>query len=224
MENPWKDLKSNTSSLVLPADCDSVECYNSAQRASSTAVITESVPEPFIGNPDSARLILLGLNPGHSESDRKTHCNADFRQAMFLNLRHELGEYPFYPLNPAFAQTGAAHWWTAMLQPLMRESRLDDACLSERLMVIEWFPYHSEKSNFPRKQICGSQTYSFALAKHMVNSGRAIVLGMRSKAHWSSIDPIFERVPFLKNRQRPFISRGNMDANLFDSILRLLRQ
>jgi hypothetical protein len=228
MENPWKNLGSEAGFLILPCDRVAIERYNCSQRDPITAVATESVPEPFIGNPESARLVLLGLNPGHSEDDVRNHRDPHFRAAMFLNLKHELRDYPFYPLNPAFSHTGAGQWWNKILKSLKRESRLDDVTLSRMLMVIEWFPYHSEKSGLPTQRICASQEYSLFLAERalnrMLNKDLVIVLGMRSRSHWLSSDPAFHNVSFLRNKQRPFISRGNMDEGLFDSILKLICQ
>jgi hypothetical protein len=224
MENPWKNLDSEASLLILPCDRASIDRYNWLQKDPITAVATESVPEPFIGNPESARLVLLGLNPGHSEDDVRNHRDPHFRSAMFLNLKHELRDYPFYPLNPSFSHTGAGQWWNKILKSLKRESRLDDVTLSRMLMVIEWFPYHSEKSALPKKRICESQEYSIFLAKRMLDKDGVILLGMRSKSHWLSSDSAFQSVPFLKNNQRPFISRGNMDESLFESIMRIFPQ
>lgn len=224
MNNPWKNLSSESPCWVLPEDRESIDRFNNNQRSPKTRIVTESIPEPFVGNPESAKLVLLALNPGHLESDITSQRDPVFREAMFLNLKHELRNYPFHPLNPEFSHTGAAKWWKPILGPLKEESRLTDAELSRALMVIEWFPYHSEKSGLPRKQVCGSQGYSLFLAKRMLNRDGVIVLGMRSKDHWSSSDPAFRNVPFLKGKQRPWVSRRNMDEGLFENILKLLSQ
>ena len=224
MENPWKYLGSEEGALILPCDRAAIDRYNRSQKGAITTVSTELVPAPFVGNPESARLVLLALNPGHLEEDVRDHRDPRFREAELLNLKHDLVDYPFYPLNPAFRHTGAGQWWNTILRPLKRASRLNDDVLSRMLMVIEWFPYHSEKSGLPKKRICESQEYSLFLAKQMLNKDRAIVLGMRSKAHWLSSDAGFYSVPFLKNKQRPFISKGNMDEGLFEKILELLYQ
>jgi len=222
MDNPWKDLGLETDSWVLPKDRPKIADYNQSQRNPETRIATQSIPEPFIGNPESAGLVLLGLNPGHSESDTENHRNPNFRNAMLLNLKHEFLDYPFYPLNPAFSHTGAGQFWNKKLGPLRKEAKLSDAVLSQLVMVIEWFPYHSERSGLPKKKVCESQEYSFFLARQMSQKDGVIVLGMRSEKHWKSLVPALRDVPFLRNPQNPSVSRGNMDEGLFEKILKSL--
>ena len=69
-------------------------------------------------NPQSAKVVLLSLNPGHSEDDAKAHCDVDFWKAMMHNLRHEAQECPFYALNPKFAWTACGRWWRAHIRKL----------------------------------------------------------------------------------------------------------
>jgi hypothetical protein len=104
VRNPWSELPAQ-SPYVLDRDRASIDKYNTLHN-SDKKIIVESVPEPFIGNPQSAKVVLLSLNPGHSEEDVKTHADPDFRQAIRRNLRQEPQECPFYGLNPKFAWTG----------------------------------------------------------------------------------------------------------------------
>lgn len=221
MDNPWLRLCSSEGSYVLDMDCKDIVRYNESVRDETKKVIEKSIPEPFIGNPESARIVLLNLNPGHSEDDEKDHRNPEFQKAMFLNLQHKLEEYPFYPLNPAFKETGAGRWWRKRTRKLKMESGLDDHAFAERLLVIEWFPYHSEKSGLPRKRVCESQEYSFWLAKEMLE--KKLVVRMRSEKHWVEVDRRFGEVPSLKNAQCGHISRGNTEGSLFDRILKALQ-
>ena len=157
MENPWLKLRPSENSYILEIDREYIRQHNESVRDEKKKVIERSIPEPFIGNLESARVVLLGLNPGHSDDDAKNHSDPEFQKAMFQNLRHELQEYPFYPLNPAskFKESGAGRWWRARTRELREKSGLDDRTLAERLMVIEWFPYHSTKFKLP-KHICES--------------------------------------------------------------------
>jgi hypothetical protein len=86
-------------------DREAIDQYNRSIRNGDNKVIVESIPEPFIGNPQTANVVLLSLNPGHSEDDAKAYSDSDFRKGMMHNLRHEAQECPFYGLNPKFAWT-----------------------------------------------------------------------------------------------------------------------
>ena len=220
VRNPWSELPGQ-SPYVLDMDRGSIDQYNRSTLNGDVKVVVASIPEPFIGNPQSAKVVLLSLNPGHSEHDAKAHSDADFRGAMMRNLRHEEQECPFYGLNPKFAWTACGRWWRAHTRRL-HDAGLPWGCISEGLLVIEWFPYHSKTSGLPAKPVCPSQDYSFQLAREML--GNRIVVGMRSKKHWLNAVPAVQTVPFLKNPQNPHISPANTGTELFDRIVEALRQ
>jgi hypothetical protein len=146
MKNPWEKLSLFKGSYVLKIDRERIRTYNDSVRDKAHEVIVGSIPEPFIGNPESAKVVLLSLNPGHSTKDLCWHKKNDFKKAMFLNLRHRPQRFPFYPLNPDFEGNGAGEWWRPRTRELQKETGLDDRTFAERLLVIEWFPYHSERS------------------------------------------------------------------------------
>jgi hypothetical protein len=219
MQNPWSELPAQ-SPYILEMDWDSIKRYNQSVYKDEKKVIVESIPEPFIGNPQSAKLLLLNLNPGHSEDDRKAHSDKDFRRAMIHNLRREPQECPFYALNPRFAWTACGQWWRAHTESL-HEAGLSWEAISAGLLVIEWFPYHSKSSALPSKPVCPSQEYSFQLAREML--GSKIAVRMRSKKHWLAVDDRVQEVPFLKNPQNPHISVENMGKVLFDRVVSALQ-
>ena len=156
-----------------------------------------SLPEPFIGNPNSAKLVLLNLNPGHDGSVETDHGRPEIKDAIFDNLYQRHAEYPFYAFNPAFGkttefeQTGVAKYWRERTIRLQEATGLADAAFAKKMFVIEWFPYPSEnwfctaeKYEKTRNSLCPSQDYNFQLALSFVDDPRAIVLGMRSKRYW----------------------------------------
>jgi hypothetical protein len=219
MHNPWVELPLRNP-YILEMDCDSINRYTE-RVAEDEKINFRSIPEPFIGNPTSATVILLNLNPGDSPEDAKAHNDPAVRSAMIRNLGHELWDYAFYPLNPAFAWTPVAKWWTQRLRTLFDEGGLDRACVAQRLCVIEWFPYHSRKAGLPIKPVCPSQAYSFEIAQQML--GKKLVVGMRAEKRWSEVDQKFANIPYLKNHQCCHVSPGNTRGTLFSEIVDALR-
>ncbi len=220
VRNPWLEVPGQ-SPYVLDMDRNSIDQYNRSVHNVNEKIIVESIPEPFIGNPQTAKVVLLNLNPGHSDDDANAHSDPDFRKAMMSNLRHEVQECPFYGLNPKFAWTACGQWWTAHTRRL-HDAGLSWECISEGMLGVEWFPYHSRRSALPINAVCASQYYSFQLVKDMLRS--KIVVGMRSKKHWLNVVPEVQNVPFLANPQNPHISPANTGTELFDRIVEALRQ
>lgn len=181
------------------------------------------IPEPFIGNPDTAKVVLLNLNPGYDEMVERCHSRPEIKEAIFQNLRHESRAYPFYAFNPVFAETGVASYWRQYTAALQREAGLNDRELSQRLLVIEWFPYASTRGGLPVKPVCASQSYSFELARELLARGVEMI-GTRSRERWLKAGSEFTRVPFLKNNQRPWITRRNMDGGAFDRLVTALTE
>lgn len=179
------------------------------------------LPEPFIGDPETAKVVLLNLNPGFDDTVERTHNRSEIKDAIFRNLRQESREYPCYAFDPVFARTGVANYWCQYTQTLQKEVGLTDREFAQRLLVIEWFPYASISCGLPAGPFCKSQHYSFQLAKELLARGVEII-GTRSVQRWLKAGPEFSRVPFLKNKQRPWITRNNLDSGVFDRLVAAL--
>jgi len=211
IENPWVEIQSE-GPFVLEVDRECVKRFNEKKHSPDKKIDTTLIPEPFIGNPRSAKLVLLSLNPGLADGDAEAHARPDFRAAMLHNLRHESQKFPFYPLDEQFEQTPCATWW------LRKTRRLIEECGRERvakgLLVIEWFPYHSKTSGLPKKCLCESQRYSCQLAKEMVGKGALVVL-LRSRERWAMCDGWFSELPPPSSLQNPAITPANFGEDLF---------
>jgi len=221
MRNPWLELP-RRSPYIFPQDRDDISTLNGRASANKDGKINLSLlPEPFIGNPKTAQVVLLNLNPGVGDGDRRAHRNPVFRKAIIRNLRNESQEYPFYPLDPNLKNTPCAGWWLDHLRELFEDTGLDKKRVARRLCVIEWFPYHSQKAYLPKRQICPSQAYTFRLAVKALET--KLVVGMRAKKRWIAVDSCFKSVPFLKSPQNCCISSGNAGKILFQQIVDALR-
>ena len=233
-DNPWRKLPKQPPYVLMSDDVAFVRHHN--RIASPKHRIQEnSLPEPFIGNPNSAKLVLLNLNPGHDGSVETDHGRPEIKDAIFDNLYQRHTEYPFYAFNPAFGkttefeQTGVAKYWRERTIRLQEATGLADAAFAKKIFVIEWFPYPSEnwfctaeKYEKTRNSLCPSQDYNFQLALSFVADPRVIVLGMRSKRYWVAVDERFERVPFLNSCQNTRLTPRNMEPGLFDKIVKLM--
>jgi hypothetical protein len=222
VRNPWLELPTEPP-YILPEDRASIADLNhrhSVNGHSDRKINDRSIPEPFIGNPELARVVLLNLNPGDAPEDSEAHRNPQFREAMMRNLRHESQEYPFYALNPAFAWTGCAKWWVKHLRGLFDFGGLERRIVAQHLCVIEWFPYHSRRAGLPTRAVCPSQEYSFDIAKRMLKT--KLIVGMRARERWTEVDQRFGEISYMTSCQNPTVSIGSLGESLFWQIVEAL--
>jgi hypothetical protein len=129
-------------------------------------------------------------------------------------------EHPFYPLNAKFKDTPVALWWLRKTR-FLREALGSGGAkiLSKRLLVVEWFPYHS--LNFSEtKHRCDSQRYSQDLVKQLRKSDR-LIIGFSGKRLWKSVVP---GIPYLRSKENRALSPRNLTPEVFDRVLANLRQ
>ena len=112
------------------------------------------LPVPYQGNLSRADIFLVMLNPGLGTSDYQTEEYNEHADQLRRIIRQDLLNvpYPFLSLNPDYTWSGGFQWWETKLRKILREiAKLycggDYAValqtLSQRLAVIELFPYHS---------------------------------------------------------------------------------
>ena len=206
MHNPWKELPIEPPYVlhVLRGDLRAITTFNDRRQPNKRIEIeVGSIPEPFIGNPESATVVLLNGNPGHDVRDCEAHMNNSFRAALRRNLQREKQDYPFFPLNPAFSWTPCAKWWYKHLRELFDVGELAQFEVAQRLCVIERFPYHSlNGKNLPQNYVVPSQKYSSEIAAQALKEDK-LVVGMRAKTRWARVDKRLGKVPYLEKSPKP---------------------
>lgn len=221
MINPWINMDESGPDYYLPSDFEFIQKFNAYHQDNAQFQIRlDSIPEPYIGNPHTAKIVLLLLNPGHSDEDILWQRKADFRHSLFNNLRHQANDYPFYLLDPRFRESGGGQWWRKKLSPLLKI--YDEKQLSQHILAIQWFPYHSVKySRKPLKSLLTSQQYSHWLTQKLIDQGKEIVV-MRSLSMWKEVVRFRENPIVLKNPRNPVISIANLGSENFNRLSQIL--
>lgn len=223
MKNPWLDLPEEAE-FVTAADRPYVDAFNRSVRAHSALRLRlDLVPEPWMGNPRRARVLLLALNPGFTPDDRKWHAKPGYRQAALANARLEKANLPSYLLDPDWAASPGGTWWRKRLRALAEavgsvgdEIALAKAwkCLASRLATVEFHGYHSTSSR-PLPVTLPSQHFGFDLVRRAVEQERLVVVA-RGWREWSIAVPELERAQHrgrvlrLKNPQSTYVTPGNL--------------
>ena len=212
--NPWLDLPVSPP-YVLPEDLAVLRRYPRAL----ASLVFAGPPGPFIGNPSSARVILLSLNPGFDEGDIDAASNEAIRLPWLdaLTLREDA---IFHPIHPDQARVGGSPWWPRKLRALT--DVLGVNAVMTGLACVEWFPYASRKF-VPIDDRLPSQQFTFELVGSALARGAEVII-MRSRALWIRSVPGLadQHVITLINNQNPAISPGNMKPSEWKRVLAAL--
>jgi hypothetical protein len=159
------------------------------------------LPVPFLGRLDTAKIVILLLNPGLGLSDYVTDSDKKHARWSKKVIRQQLdgAEYPFISLNPEFSWTGGFQWWEKKLREVLRviakkefDGRYLDALkfLSKRLACVELVPYHSQR--FGGSSLVDrmpSAQAALHYVKHTLvpkaREGRIKLIATRQIARWS---------------------------------------
>lgn len=209
MQNPWTELPARKP-FVLPGDRAAVEAFNRAphRKSQHLLVVDEALPEPFVGRILDAPLVVLLANPGVKSPAPPGHRDPSYRAAMRANLCLQNSDRPFYVLDDRFpASFPGREWWSKRLRVLI--ARFDVHTVANRIAVVEWFPYRSQK--FKRCAPVPSQDYSFHLVRRAMDRDAIIVLARRRKLWCESIsEPAsYSRLMTLSSPQAVYITPRN---------------
>jgi hypothetical protein len=214
--NPWSKLPT-VSPYILPTDKPNIDVH----RHANSELRLDTLPEPFVGGLNHAEVIFLALNPGFRESD--VTVNMASREFIKANRHNQSDPYtsPFYYFSGGLEETGGYWWWKKQLKPLIQAGVTEDM-IRDKIMLIEYLPYHSENASKIGNLNVPSQAFSFGLVREAIQRKKLIVM-MRSPKLW------LEAVPELESNYiaphswlNVMISPRNMGEANFNAILKKL--
>src|SRR5438270_8249265 len=136
LHNTWEDLP-ESEPYILDVDRQVIKDHKNY-----VGLRLDTLPEPLVGGLNNAKIIFLALNPGFTDDDVQVNMQLPgFITGCRANLKDPLNS-EFYYFAGGLEKTGGFRWWTAKLKPLLNAGVSMDV-LKERIMMIEYFPYHS---------------------------------------------------------------------------------
>lgn len=180
------------------------------------------LPQPYVGNPATAKVVLLSLNPGCSYGEYVYDQNDEFRSSLLANISLQWeGPFPFIFLNPAFAWHSGFAYWTQHLNELIQT--VQQKCsfksyshalehVSQRIACIEMVPYHSIAS--PALKKCALRSTQFAaqyvnqVLASKASGGECLIIALRKADAWGEYCPE-AKIHRVKNPRSASISSGN---------------
>lgn len=212
-QNPWQNLRPL---YVLPEDFAAIVHHKNYSN-----LHLDTLPDQVIGGLDKAEVVFLLLNPGFDDKDITVNLKLpQFIEANQRNLRDPFGS-PFYYFSGGLEQTGGYAWWRRILNPLI-EVGITEAMLSEKIMAVEYFPYHSKE--WMELPLVPSQQVAFNIVRDAIERGKTIVV-MRGKDKWlNAVNELvaYEKVILHPNPRNVSISPKNIGEASFNIIKNLI--
>lgn len=179
--NPWTEVAKRKSPPYL------AKCDREIKLADFYSLRVELLPQPYLGNVRSAKVICLLLNPGCSGTEGNVELDY---QRLQKALRNNLGssESRLVYLDDEFDWTSGGKWMRQkILNPLSAYGITRDN-LNRNFAIVEYFPYHSKAFDVRLDEPLESQRYGFELVRQAIMNN-AIVLLMRGKELWREAVP-----------------------------------
>lgn len=214
-KNPWKSLPS-LAPYVLAEDLELIKDHKNYP-----TLHLDTLPEPFIGGL-KAEVVLLNLNPGFHQSD----VDMNMKSGLFIDMVRKNHINPdsseFYYFSEGLDFTEGYKWWHKRFKALISYG-ISEKILAEKIMCIEYFPYHSVNYNHI-DTLLPSQIYAFQLAREAIHQNKMIII-MRYKKGWLEAVPELIEYPYLilNNPRNVSISPGNLGHDNYQEILKLLQ-
>lgn len=235
-QNPWEEvakmynpdeedcLFSKTRHYVCSSDLPEIEKFNSKLALNDTDRIIKNIPaEPWSGNPLTANLIILSLNPGYVPEVNKTlalllQSNKQIRKSIIEFKRDTLllkaksfmaEEDGANPISSKDAVNMLGDWyWYKKLKQLKDDVGLDEDAFFRKIALIEFHGYSSITSNHSFLSGNGyleSQLFTKRMIQHIVQRDDVVFLIMRSKKKWTD----FLGEGFIKEYDNKFVIKDN---------------
>lgn len=170
LENPWLNLEA---SLVHPDDEEALKEY-AHKLVGDYEVQRDLLPFPFFGCPNQAEVFILASNPGYVIANRQEQKDSVFREAFRRSLKH-CTLHPY--LDPRFEETAGYKWWQKRLQDVFQQFEPENHHLvTEKLMCIQMFPYHSKSFRRSIARHLPTQEYTLHLVRNAVREQKEIVV------------------------------------------------
>ena len=219
--NPWLKIAEQKNPPYL-ASCD-----RNIKLADFYNLHVEILPQPYLGNVISAKVICLLLNPGcaRTEDNVELDCRR-LQEALRDNLDPAASRLVY--LDDEFDWTSGGRWLRQkVLNPLSSHGVTRDD-LDRNFAVVEYFPYHSKTFDVKLDEPLESQRYGFELVRQAINNG-VIILLMRGGELWHKAVP--ELIPYQNSgncitphsTRNVILSEKNLGEKNFAKIVDVLK-
>jgi excisionase family DNA binding protein len=211
--NPWAALPAEPP-YVLPADRAAVDAWN-AKAPPQTKIHTNLVPDPPLGKPLSAAVVVLALNPSLDDDTAAQHRDASLQQQMRAAMTDPRD---LFWLRDELASTAGGRWWRNKLAPLIEATSLE--AVREHVAAGHLHQYHSKSASPLLKPPSGR--HNLEVVRKALDAGTPILV-LTGVGRWRAADPAFRTAPLYEPRspQSMVASPKNMPGG-FEAAVRAI--
>lgn len=137
--NPWGALPKDPP-YVLSMDRAAVEAWNA--KASAQTIHTDLLPDPPLGDPLTAAVLVLALNPSFDDGTVEEHQDPWMREQMRTAMAEPRD---LFWLRDDLATTTGGRWWRNKLAPLTEATSL--AAVRRHVAAAHLHQYHSKSAS-----------------------------------------------------------------------------
>ncbi len=196
-------LFSYRKTYVYPGDEDIIEAYNE-NASEETRFMTNTIPYPFQGNPLTAKVIILSLNPGYLPrvNDYFAKILRHYPQLtegvmIFMRRNLRLNEERFMPrpercldehpnYQDAYNMLGDWYWYDILSKWEKEGFAMEE--LMTKVALIQNVAYSSIKAkDLPKGVILPSQLYVKKMIRHIADNKDAIFVVPRAVKKWKAL-------------------------------------
>lgn len=250
--NPWQSIESlyygyklydPSKTFALQEDLNLINSFNSNKQNREFHYHLEVPAEPWQGNPLTANIIILSLNPGWKEECNKDHALqlpvGPVSEGIFAEKRNSLlfnvhGFMPQDRLFEDFNKLGDNYWEKRLSYIKEAVPEMDSSEFYQKFALVQYCAYTSEKygGGFKNNAYLPSQLFTKDLIRHIVYH-RPDVKFLILRAHdkwkalldndvWYAMLPrIISPKPNQYRNQR--INRTTLYEHEFDSLVELVK-
>jgi hypothetical protein len=178
-------------------------------------------PCPWVGRPDTVKVLLLTLNPGYVPGESEYDSTIPGHTEENLATLTFGSRVPNWCFDRRLSATGGFRYWTRKLRSLTEAVGWD--AVGEGVAWLEFFPYHSE-SYRAVPELVPSQHFNFDLLRDALQHGKPVV-ALRALRQWTEAVPELAGYPNLatcRNARVASVSPGNLGEEGFATLVAAL--
>ena len=200
--NPWGALPKDPP-YVLSMDRAAVAAWN-AKASARTKIHTHLLSDPPLGDPLTAAVVVLALNPSFDDGTVEEHQDPWMREQMRTAMTEPRD---LFWLRDDLATTTGGRWWRNKLAPLIEATSL--VAVRRHVAAAHLHQYHSKSASPLLKPSSGR--HNLEVVRKALPKG-APMLVLTGLARWRAADPTFREAPLYgpRSAQSIVVSPKNM--------------